>query len=172
MTIIWIPKLPLEFKQIVLESQNKVIQIKYIMKNQKNFKINLKVQKISLKWVMQCLFHFKIKNLSLTILIAPKKLKFNWIKKKCYKETRRKKKLDRVDQQLQENFNLQLELKIVVLIIKKEMEIYLAKLLAIKYFQEIKSLRKRNLISIKTILLNPLIWSHKVIMQTKISIYK
>jgi hypothetical protein len=62
-----------------------------------------------------------------------------------------------VDQQLQENFNLQMELKIVVLIIKKEMEIYLAKLIAIKYFQGIKSLRKRNLISIKSILHNQLI---------------
>jgi hypothetical protein len=38
------------------------------------------------------------------------------------------------------------------LITKIKLIIYLAKFIAIKYFQEIKSLKKRNLISIKIIL--------------------
>jgi hypothetical protein len=137
------------------------------MINQKNIITYLKVLKISLKWIIQCLFHSKIKKVIQNIFTVQTKMIYSSISKKRWKKI-----LDLEDQQLQENSNLHLEHKTAVLITKIKLIIYLAKFIAIKYFQEIKSLRKRNLISIKIILSHQIIWYLKVIVRIRISIYK
>jgi hypothetical protein len=137
------------------------------MINKKNIITYLKVLKISLKWITQCLYHSKIKKETQNIFRVQIKLIYSSISKKRWKKI-----LDLEDQQLQENSNLQQEHKTAVLITKIKLIIYLAKFIAIKYFQEIKSLRKRNLISIKIILSHQIIWFLKVIVQIRISIYK
>jgi hypothetical protein len=137
------------------------------MINKKNIITYLKVLKISLKWITQCLHHSKIKKETQNIFRVQIKSIYSSISKKRWKKI-----LDLEDQQLQENSNLQLEHKTAFLITKIKLIIYLAKFIAIKYFQEIKSLRKRNLISIKIILSHQIIWFLKVIVQIRISIYK